>query len=491
DVTSNIILTEIDYGYSVRYIHAEPFDGARRYVVTIYASDFAYPPHNASISIEFTTGAELERAQFEFPLFVWTKVEDDSIVQTLSLGLDPVCGAGYDIGYDLPVPAIPPLAPYAYFIISDSEYPFISMLSRDIRNSGEPAHIWKIRVDNSGANCGLVWFPEFMLEGWIFELGKGTFDLPPAERDFVNMREISHYEFRRGDVIYIRASATPEIDWTPPRIINFYPPDGATNIIVNTRISCDIVDYESGVDRSSIMMWVQGENVSSRLSITEIPYGYNVVYQPVEPLPFLSRITVIVSANDLSYLRNAASDTVSFRTGSVLAPAWTETLYIGVTNETLDTVRMQLIIGLDEYGTDGFDFALDAVLPPPPPFGPYAFLIIEDTVWNVLGQDIRWIYDDDVEWKATLINFPQSGEGAAWVSWDRNMLTPEGNFIITAWRSSTIIGRANMRETDRFNLFGATSFTIRKFFGATSFCIIGRITLDGAERHDNTIIRLL
>lgn len=484
-------VTPIEYGYSVRYFHSEPFDANARYTLVVSASDLAYPPRTTTTSISFVTGISLSRAEWEFPLFAWSKTFTDSVVQPLSFGADPNASIGFDVSYDSPIPAIPPAVPYAYFPINDNRYPFITMLSRDIRDSREPAHIWRILVENSGENSGLVWFPDLIPSGWIFEMAKSVVGTTPAETSFFDMRSRNHIEFARNEMIFIRASQTPEIDWLPPLISEFEPPNGATNVLVTTSISCRITDSGSGVDRSSIRMWINGVDVSSRLLLTEIPYGYDVLYRPAEPLPFLSLITVVVSASDLSYFRNTAVDTIRFRTGSVLVPAWTETLHIYVTNERNDTVRMELVMGLDEYGTDGFDILLDAVLPPPPPFGPYAFFFVEDTVWNALGQDTRFIFDEEIEWKILLMNFPQSGRGYAWLKWESEDFTPDGNFIVTVWRNETIIGRANMRELDRIDLAGATHVTIRRFFGAMVYCINGQVVLGDAEHYDGTIIRIL
>lgn len=491
NITSRFTFTPVERGYYATYIHSEPLEGNRRYTLNVSASDLATPPHITRESITFTTGAPLNAVLWEIPLLVWTRTPRDSLSQFLSLGVDSSAGAGFDIGYDLAIPSIPPATPYAYFPLSDSRYPFISMLSRDIRSAAEPAHIWQIRLDNPGTVSGVLWDTGALPDNWVFQISKSIIGTSPADTSFIDMRNINHLEFGPNEAIFIRAAVSGEVDWYAPRIVDFTPPDGATNVLVTTDISCTIVDNESGVDRESIRMWVNGVEVSSRLVLTEVLNGYRVLYHPREPFPYLSRVTVIVMASDLAPLHNTVADTISFRTGNVLVPAWTETLYVYVSPGGTDTIRMELIIGTDEYGTDGFDLMLDAVLPPPPPYGPYAYFIIEDTVWNTLGQDIRSSLDHDITWRAVLMNFPAEPGGSAWVSWDASALLEDGNFFISVGNPAGEMRRANMRETELINLFGGTYFTIHYYIGPSRFCLSGSATLSNRTDFSGTIVRIL
>lgn len=96
-------------------------------------------------------------------------------------------------------------------------------------------------------------------------------------------------------VWYFFTSGMP--DTQPPEITGMSPPNGSGNVPPRVLVYCKILDYESGVDPSSIIVNVNQSQVI--FDIKPVTSGYFISYEPVNQFPFNSMIWINVSASDL------------------------------------------------------------------------------------------------------------------------------------------------------------------------------------------------
>jgi parallel beta-helix repeat protein len=104
-------------------------------------------------------------------------------------------------------------------------------------------------------------------------------------------------------------------DVVPPNIIVAGPRDGATGVPVNTNILFVVADGQTGVNRASIDVRINGAE-PSMLSISGDSTSFAVVCEPQGGLPQNSTVTVEVNATDLAETPNASGETWSFSTGA-------------------------------------------------------------------------------------------------------------------------------------------------------------------------------
>ncbi len=87
-------------------------------------------------------------------------------------------------------------------------------------------------------------------------------------------------------------------DTTPPYGTGLNPAAGATNVPVNANIILHLKDSGSGVDKSTIVMTVNGVRVYP--TITGTPADYTLFYNPPVNFAYGSRVYVKVNVKDLS-----------------------------------------------------------------------------------------------------------------------------------------------------------------------------------------------
>jgi len=94
-------------------------------------------------------------------------------------------------------------------------------------------------------------------------------------------------------------------DNTPPVVSNCTPTSGATGVPVNTDISCDVTDPETGIYINSTSMSVNSITYLSTgpttFSYTPISNGYRITVNPVNNLPYYTNIPVAVTTQDNAY----------------------------------------------------------------------------------------------------------------------------------------------------------------------------------------------
>ncbi|RKZ34362.1 hypothetical protein DRQ19_01185 [bacterium] len=428
DVTEHLIITGTAEEYRLEYRPDEPFAPYENVGVTLNVSDLATPPNSASYSISFTVGEPIPSVEYELSLSVWSAEGTDTSFIGLILALDEAGTDMFDPGYDIVIPVMPPGDDFfACFGLSDPEYPVYTMLYRDVRGMDSFSSVWRINSLNWGDSQGVRWNPSGILEDRLLEI---TAYFPgETEFEWVDMSTTGEISFLPGQTVYIRTS--PLFDTDPPEIADIFPPDGAVDVPVNTNISFTIIDRISGVDVSSLVVLVDGVDVTADVDITPdgTGYGFDILYDPPVDFPYLSAVSVTVDVSDLAEPPNGAVFEFSFTTGMpILEPTWVESLFVWSVPEAGDSSLFQLIFGADEAGTDGFDPGLDFPYIMEPPSGPYAFFPIEHELYTMLWRDIRSSLVYDIIWDIEMRRFPRDNRN--YFSWHPEMLPETGNFAI-------------------------------------------------------------
>lgn len=112
-------------------------------------------------------------------------------------------------------------------------------------------------------------------------------------------------------------------DKAAPRILNQNPEDDETGIVVSSSILFDVVDYETGVDITSLELYVNNiyiERDDTNLTIVEIDNGYRLQYQSPEAFLYGDVIPVVVRIRDSSTHENESFFIWSFTTEGSIPP---------------------------------------------------------------------------------------------------------------------------------------------------------------------------
>ncbi|MDZ7318752.1 MAG: Ig-like domain-containing protein, partial [candidate division KSB1 bacterium] len=91
-------------------------------------------------------------------------------------------------------------------------------------------------------------------------------------------------------------------DTLPPAIVAMTPAPEDTNVNPLPRFLIDMTDDRSGIDSSSIRLWVNNQRVPFKL--TGNPLAYRIAYQPDHSFAYLTWIPVKIEACDRSYPPN-------------------------------------------------------------------------------------------------------------------------------------------------------------------------------------------
>lgn len=87
-------------------------------------------------------------------------------------------------------------------------------------------------------------------------------------------------------------------DYKSPFIAEVYPPDKSIDNLINTDIYAIIQDNETGVDTTSIEMYVSGKKINN-FNIIQQGSSIKVLYQPEDRLPYGTEVTTAVYARDM------------------------------------------------------------------------------------------------------------------------------------------------------------------------------------------------
>ena len=150
----------------------------------------------------------------------------------------------------------------------------------------------------------------------------------------------------------ITVSSSSGEDILAPTTLGHNPSKNATGVAQNTNIVVHVSDIGDGVDLSSIVMTVEGNQVSP--TITGTPADYTLTYNPPTDFGYNSVINVSIGAQDLHDPSNVmGTDTWSFTTAS--EPVTTDTT-IGeslVLSLRLDEASGTTAIDSSGYGNNG------------------------------------------------------------------------------------------------------------------------------------------
>ncbi len=105
------------------------------------------------------------------------------------------------------------------------------------------------------------------------------------------------------------ATCTSTADMIPPYFDNFDPAKNETDVPADTNISLHILDDESGVDQSSIQLWVRSSLVTTAMISGDI-HDYMLFYNPPVRFNYGEVVDVQVTAADM--MGNIASDEYQF-----------------------------------------------------------------------------------------------------------------------------------------------------------------------------------
>ncbi|RKZ27183.1 hypothetical protein DRQ26_03420, partial [bacterium] len=368
DVTDYATVSEEGGTYTITYSPAGGFDEHSTVDVEIYAEDISTAPQSVDYSFSFTTGAAPTPVLWEVPIVVNNiATGGDTTDITLYLGVVDGASDGFDPEYDVPYPMPPSGAFYSYFPLNDPDYPFFSMLSRDIR-ANEDENLWNIRFGNPGETVWADWSEATLPEDVLLEVGVAT--APDEPTEWFDMSEITNISILSDQWLWVRQSVPPVPDTSPPYLVSSIPAIGQTGVSLSTDITIVITDDASDIDLSSIVLTVDGVDVTSEASITESGGNVYIYYNPPTDFPELYVVGWSVYVSDLAPTPNSTTIDGYFTTGYFPSPVWLGTIIFDVTPSVGSAYQVNLDFGTDEAGTDGYDIGLDYISPPPIPGAP-------------------------------------------------------------------------------------------------------------------------
>jgi hypothetical protein len=117
-------------------------------------------------------------------------------------------------------------------------------------------------------------------------------------------------------------------DENPPYLDNQDPAPDATGVLVTTTISTDVLDDTSGVDESTVVLYVNGivvyqyslPQLGFSVVKTSQPLGYRYIISPDYPFDYGEHVSVRVQANDNA--GNTLDATYYFNTGTLDLILW-------------------------------------------------------------------------------------------------------------------------------------------------------------------------
>ena len=256
-VTGSVTFSPIPSGFRITY-NPGPLLAYHTYDLIIYASDYA--GNSSVIRISFITGSSTAVTPWQANITVFTvPASGDTETATLTFGVDPNGTNGYDPTLDVPIPMLPPSGLAAYFPLSDPDYPYYTMLNRDIRSSRADSVRWLIVIPPerlaSGGTHGVKWNPSLLPAlpdtEYAIEIGVASHGGNPTS--WTNMRTTSRINFNAGQEVHLRVRTTP-----PPRynITGTVRLQGATDFS-GTIVSIPALGLSDTTDRGGNFSFLQ------------------------------------------------------------------------------------------------------------------------------------------------------------------------------------------------------------------------------------------
>ena len=105
-----------------------------------------------------------------------------------------------------------------------------------------------------------------------------------------------------------------DIDCWQPYTTGHDPAPDETDVLIDTSISVHVKDDHDGVNLSTIVMTVDGVDVTGNLIITGTPVNYSVIYDPPVNFGYAQVVNVTINASDLNTTPNVMQYAYSFST---------------------------------------------------------------------------------------------------------------------------------------------------------------------------------
>jgi hypothetical protein len=244
---------------------------------------------------------------WDFPLTVSTP--DTS--WEVKLGVRPAANAHYDLFFDVPYIGTP-LDAAAFFTVYNGLFDMPIWLTSD-RKKGDGIYLpWKLQVGigAGAANRTVKWDTT--------SLPPGTWTISSTLPDtMVNMAETDSLSFSLLSTPKIVRAFRPINDPTGPVISASDPADGDTGVPINTSIRITLVDQESWVDDTTIILTVDERSVIASTYLVE--KGYELWLELLVDLPADSNIVVQVRSKNVADTPVESIQSFSFRTSGETA----------------------------------------------------------------------------------------------------------------------------------------------------------------------------
>ncbi len=375
--------------------------------------------------------------------------QDSDESRTIVWGLAPDATDGFDIDIDENFPLIPPSGLYAYFALNDPAYPFITMLSEDVRQDEIGVHYWRATFGGTSDPVAVSWNPLAIPMGTA-NYGIGTESEAPTEWN--DMTAASSVSIGSGQYFWISFVPGASGSDNPPYVVSTNPTDGATNVMPNTDVQIVLADDETGIDISSLVLTVDSEDVTSDAVISRDGGTYTITYTPTGGFDEHSTVNVNIYGEDISTAPSSVDYSFSFTTGALPTPVlWEVPITINSVTTGYDTTDMNLSFGVVDGGSDNFDVEYDIPYPMPPAGAFYAYFPLNDpdySFFTMLTRDIRATGVDNV-WN---IRFGNPGADV-WADWSGASL-PEDVLLEIG------VDTAPNVPTEWFNMSDITSIAI-------------------------------
>lgn len=121
-----------------------------------------------------------------------------------------------------------------------------------------------------------------------------------------------------GNVMAPRNFSFNAPDQVPPSVINMNPPNGSGGIALDSSFSFNIVDNDTGVDLTTVLINLQGADYgpsSPQVTVSGTNLNYSIVLDSPADFTFGENVTLRVSASDLGG-NNMTPQTFTFSTGA-------------------------------------------------------------------------------------------------------------------------------------------------------------------------------
>ncbi|MBN1754695.1 T9SS type A sorting domain-containing protein [bacterium] len=495
NVTGMATIGAIDHplsgNYLVRYEPVMPLPPNNWNTAWVYAEDMN--GNAVADTIMFRTGlGEDTVASWLANITVWSRIGSDTTFRERYFGVSRDGSDGYDTGVDVPLVLCMPGAPCMYFLLNDPEYPSIDKLQTDVRDNMIGTKYWKLYVKNPGDNLGTYWDNDELPSGLTYFIGLGDSLTPPAEDNWYNMHLYNSLPFSPGQVVWIKYF-TDTLDIAAPYVLDSDPINGAAGVDVTEPVYVEICDAGSGVEMASIMMMVNGIDVTSEVDMGTLGEcgGYSLLYDHAgEPFPPYSTVCVRIIALDQAIPPNELDTLICFSVSP--GPIWTATLTYHE-DDGIGENLYSLVIGTAENGAIGCD-PNDAGFPLCPPSGLCVYFPVDDPgcMFDHLTTDIRNRGVLDHTW---LIQQENADDGNSyWVSWNPTALLPteeDWHFSIAAVYPGDSPAWVDMHSTSMIDVEVGQQVWVHVWNEEDYYDLCGNVTLEDATDYSNIYVYMI